>query len=125
MMCDMIFASENARFGQPEILIGTIPGAGGTQRLIRTMGKYKAMEICLTGNQYTAAEMEKMGLVNKVVPADQLMDESLAIAEKICAQSKILVAMCKEAVNKGEYAVMINIVILYTPMLSISHICSL
>jgi enoyl-CoA hydratase len=101
MMCDIIFASEKAKFGQPEILLGTIPGAGGTQRLIRSVGKSKAMELCLTGNQIDAHEAERYGLVSGVVPADQLMPKSLAIAEKIAAQSKIVVAMCKEAVNKA------------------------
>ncbi|CAG7733376.1 unnamed protein product [Allacma fusca] len=101
MMCDIILASDKAKFGQPEILLGTIPGAGGTQRLIRSVGKSKAMELCLTGNQIDAYEAEKYGLVSGVVPADQLLPKTLEIAEKIAAQSKIIVAMCKEAVNKA------------------------
>jgi len=101
MMCDIIYASELAKFGQPEILLGTIPGAGGTQRLIRSVGKSKAMEICLTGNQFSAADAEKMGLVSKVVAADALIPETLKIAEKIASLSKMSVAMCKEAINKA------------------------
>jgi len=101
MMCDIIYASETAKFGQPEILIGTIPGAGGTQRLIRTVGKSKAMEICLTGNQFTAAEAERMGLVSKILPPDQLLPETLKLAEKISSLSKMNVQMCKEAINKA------------------------
>jgi len=101
MMCDIAYASENAKFGQPEILIGTIPGAGGTQRIIRCAGKSKAMEICLTGNQFSAQEAEKMGLVSKVVSPDQLMPETLKVAEKIASNSKIIVAMAKESVNRG------------------------
>lgn len=101
MMCDIVYASELAKFGQPEILIGTIPGAGGTQRIIRTAGKSRAMEICLTGNQFSAAEAEKMGLVSKVVPADQLIPETLKVAEKIGSNSKLIVAMAKEAVNRA------------------------
>jgi len=101
MMCDIMYASENARFGQPEILIGTIPGAGGTQRIIRTAGKSRAMEICLTGNQFSAQEAEKMGLVSKVFPADQLIPEALKTAEKIGSNSKLIVQMAKEAVNRA------------------------
>jgi len=101
MMCDIIYAADTAKFGQPEILIGTIPGAGGTQRIVRVAGKSKAMEIVLTGNQITAVEAERMGLVSKVVPADQLISETLKVAEKIGSNSKITVAMAKEAVNKA------------------------
>jgi len=99
MMCDIIIAAENARFGQPEITIGTIPGAGGTQRLIRSIGKSKAMEMCLTGGQITAQEAEKHGLVSRVVPVKELIPETMKTAEKIASHSKLVVAMCKESVN--------------------------
>merc|ERR1712071_415661 len=101
MMCDIIVAGENARFGQPEITIGTIPGAGGTQRLIRSIGKSKAMEMCLTGNQITAQEAEKLGLVSHVVPVKELVPSALKIAEKISSHSKLIVRMCKECVNQA------------------------
>ena len=103
MMCDIIYAAEEAKFGQPEILLCTIPGAGGTQRLVKAVGKSRAMEICLTGSQFTAKEAEQMGLISKVVPQAQLMPEVLKVAEKISSLSKLSVAMCKEAINNCKF----------------------
>jgi enoyl-CoA hydratase len=99
MMCDIIIAAENARFGQPEINLGTIPGAGGTQRLTRAVGKAKAMEMVLTGRMMDAEEAERAGLVARVVPTNDLLDEALKLAETIAAKSQPMVAMAKEAVN--------------------------
>jgi enoyl-CoA hydratase/carnithine racemase len=99
MMCDMIIAGDNAKFGQPEILIGTIPGCGGTQRLVRSIGKSKAMYMCLTGEMMTAQDMEKAGLVAKVVPKEETVAEALKAAAKIASLSRPVVASCKEAVN--------------------------
>ena len=99
MMCDFILAADTAKFGQPEITIGTIPGAGGTQRLTRAVGKAKAMEMVLTGRMMAADEAERAGLVARVVPAAELLDEALKVADKIAALSRPLVMMAKEAVN--------------------------
>ena len=101
MMCDMIIAAETAKFGQPEITIGTIPGSGGTQRLARFVGKSKAMDLCLTGRMMDAEEAERCGLVARVVPADKLMEEALAAAETIAGLSHPAVMMTKEAVNRA------------------------
>lgn len=101
MMCDIIIAAETAKFGQPEITIGVIPGAGGTQRLSRAVGKSKAMDMVLTGRQMDAKEAERAGLVSRVVPADQLLDEALKAAERIADMSLPAVMMAKEAVNQA------------------------
>ncbi len=101
MMCDMIIAAETARFGQPEITIGTIPGAGGTQRLTRAVGKAKAMDMVLTGRMMDAAEAERSGLVARVVPAEKLLDEALGIAAKIASFSLPATLMAKESVNRA------------------------
>jgi enoyl-CoA hydratase/carnithine racemase len=98
MHADIIIASEKAKFGQPEILLGIIPGAGGTQRLARTLGKFRAMEICLSGDQYTAQQMEAWGLVNRVVPAGQALTEAHALAAKIATRAPLAAAAIKEAV---------------------------
>src|SRR5450631_2796236 len=101
MMCDIIIAADTAKFGQPEITLGTIPGIGGTQRLTRAIGKSKAMDLCLTGRMMDAAEAERSGLVSRVVPAERLLDEALAAAEKIGEFSQPVVMMIKEAVNRA------------------------
>ena len=98
----MIYAGVTAKFGQPEIKLGTIPGAGGTQRLTHAIGKSKAMELVLTGNMITAEEAEKAGLVARVYPVEKLVDEALKTAEVIAAYSSPVVVMAKEAVNKGK-----------------------
>ncbi len=101
MMCDMIFAADTAKFGQPEIRLGTLPGAGGTQRLPRAVGKAKAMDMCLTARFMDAAEAERSGLVARVYPAEQLLDETLKAAATIAAFSLPAVMMVKEAVNRA------------------------
>jgi enoyl-CoA hydratase len=101
MMCDFIIAADSAKFGQPEISIGILPGAGGTQRLTRFVGKSKAMEMCLTGRLMNAAEAERSGLASRVVPADELIDEAVKTAEKIAQMSRPAVFLAKEAVNRA------------------------
>jgi len=99
MMCDFIIAADSAKFGQPEINLGVIPGAGGSQRLTRAVGKSKAMDMVLTGRMMDATEAEKANLVSRVVPAAELLAETLKIAEKIAALSPVAVAVAKKAVN--------------------------
>ena len=101
MMCDMIVAADTAKFGQPEINLGVIPGAGGTQRLTRAVGKSKAMDMILTARMIDAAEAERANLVSRVFPADQLIPEALKIAERIANLSPVAVAMAKQAVNRA------------------------
>jgi enoyl-CoA hydratase len=101
MMCDFIIAADTAKFGQPEINLGTIPGAGGTQRLTRFIGKSKAMEMCLTARMMDAEEAERSGLVSRVVPAAELLNEAIKAAEKICALSRPIVMIAKESVNRA------------------------
>lgn len=101
MMCDLIIAADNAKFGQPEINLGTIPGAGGTQRLPRFVGKSKAMDLCLTGRMMGAEEAERCGLVTRVVPLDDLMDEAMKTANSIAAKSLPIAMICKESVNRA------------------------
>lgn len=101
MMCDFILAAQSAKFGQPEINLGTIPGAGGTQRLTRFVGKSKAMEMVLTARMIDAEEAERCGLVSRVVPNDKLIEEALGAAQKIAALSMPIVMMAKDAVNRS------------------------
>jgi len=101
MMCDIVIAADTARFGQPEINLGTIPGAGGTQRLARFVGKAKAMDLCLTGRMMDAAEAERAGLVSRIVPAAELLSEAVKIAERVAAMSRPIAMMVKEAVNRA------------------------
>ncbi|WP_341648525.1 enoyl-CoA hydratase [Thauera humireducens] len=101
MMCDIIIAADSAKFGQPEVKLGILPGAGGTQRLPRAVGKAKAMDLCLTARFMDATEAEKAGLVSRVVPADTLVDEALTAAETIAGFSLPVVMMIKESVNRA------------------------
>ena len=101
MACDIVIAAENAKFGQPEINLGIFPGAGGTQRLPRAVGKAKAMDLCLTARTMDAAEAERAGLVSRVVPAGKLMEEAMAAAEKIASYSLPVAMMAKEAINRA------------------------
>ena len=101
MQCDLIIAADNAKFGQPEIKLGVIPGIGGTQRLTRAVGKAKAMDLILTGRMMDAAEAERAGLVARVVPAANLMDEAIKVAETIAGMSLPSVMVAKEAVNRA------------------------
>lgn len=101
MMCDFIIAADNAKFGQPEVKLGIIPGAGGTQRLTRLIGKSKAMDLCLTGRFMDAVEAERAGLVSRVVPVSELIKEAVHAAELIAAQSLPIVMMAKECINRA------------------------
>ena len=102
MTCDIIIAAEKAKFGQPEINLGTLPGIGGTQRLTRAVGKSKAMELCLTGAMFTAQQAKDWGLISDVVPKDQnVLDEAMKMANKITAKSRPIVAITKECVNRA------------------------
>jgi len=101
MMCDIIIAADTAKFGQPEITIGTLPGAGGTQRLARSIGKAKTMDLILSGRMMDAAEAERAGLVARVVPAAELLSETLKLAQKIAGMSRPVALMAKEAVNQA------------------------
>ena len=101
MMCDILIAAESAKFGQPEVNLGILPGAGGTQRLPRAVGKAKAMDLCLTARMMDAAEAERAGLVSRVVANDKLMDEAMAVAEKIASFSIPVVMMIKESINRA------------------------
>ena len=101
MMCDIVIASEDAKFGQPEVKLGIIPGAGGTQRLPRAVGKAKAMDLCLTARMMDAVEAERSGLVSRVVAPDRLFDEAMEAAAKIAAMSRPIAMMIKESVNRA------------------------
>ncbi len=101
MMCDFILAADTAKFGQPEINLGAMPGAGGTQRLTRLVGKAKAMEMCLTGRMMDAEEAERAGLVSRLVPVADLLDEAVKVADRIASMSRPATMMVKEAVNRA------------------------
>ncbi|WP_096700515.1 enoyl-CoA hydratase-related protein [Magnetospirillum sp. 15-1] len=100
-MCDIVIAADNAWFGHPEITVGTMPGAGGSQRLPRTVGKHKAMDLLLTGRRMDAAEAERCGLVSRVVPAERLMDEALGVARRLAGLSPAILAMVKQSVLRA------------------------
>jgi len=101
MMCDMIIAADSAKFGQPEITLGILPGAGGTQRLTRIVGKSKAMDLCLTGRMMKADEAERAGLVARVVPDDELIDQAIETAKTIASMSQVATMITKESVNRA------------------------
>ncbi len=101
LACDIILASETARFGLPEVTIGVIPGAGGTQRLTHIVGKYLAMEMILNNRHLTAAEAAQFGLVNRVLPVEQLLEESIALAESLAARAPLAARSAKQAVNQA------------------------
>jgi enoyl-CoA hydratase len=101
MMCDIVIAAETAKFGQPEIQLGTMPGAGGTQRLPRFIGKAKAMDLCLTGRMMDAVEAERAGLVSRIVPPEKLLEEAVAVAERIAGMSQPATMMVKESINRA------------------------
>ena len=101
MMCDIVIAAENAKFGQPEINLGILPGSGGTQRLPRAVGKAKAMDLCLTGRMMDAVEAERAGLVSRVVAGEKLLEEAMAVAQRIADYSLPVAMMVKEAVNRA------------------------
>ncbi|MDH1440408.1 enoyl-CoA hydratase [Pseudomonas sp. GD03721] len=101
LMCDFIYAADNARFGLPEITLGVLPAIGGTQRLTHALGKAKAMELCLTGRQLSAEEAERAGLVARVFPLDQLLEETLKVAQGIAAKSLTATVMVKESINRA------------------------
>ena len=101
MMCDFIIAGDNAKFGQPEINLGIIPGAGGSQRLTRAVGKSKAMDMCLTGRMMDAEEAERSGLVSRIFPADELIDNAVAIAQEIASKSQVAATMVTEVVDRA------------------------
>lgn len=101
MMCDIVIAADNAQFGQPEIKLGIIPGAGGTQRLTRAIGKAKAMDLCLTGRMMDAEEAERAGLVSRIVPLADLMDEAMKVATTVAGMSQPSTLICKESVNRA------------------------
>lgn len=101
MTCDIIIASEKAKFGQPEIKLGTIPGIGGTQRLVRAVGKSRAMELCLTGDMFTANDASNWGLISRTVEHTEVLKEAIKIAEKISSQSVPIVSLCKQSINRS------------------------